>query len=474
MSFKSTSIRPLSKLLEKAAVPFWVVDDAGQLVFVSAAVGDWLDVDPDSLVGRKCVAGASISEDPLDSLAASLAAPPGIRSRGTAALMIQPAVPVPHQQPPGGLVPHPQPPPPRDTRFIRLGSGEHAGTLAVAGSFTDHAGDADVHRAVSLRQQLDGWRRHHDALASVALIGSSRLSERTRTQVQLCGSVRSHLVILSPPGSLAESIARTVHQRSAPGEAVAVIDGPLMDAELLDASLGTVLHYLTESETTPATAILQSIDETPIEAQQRLAEWIKRFGGRLRLIALASAAPRSAVDEGGTDDQLLYTEEDATIGIDASLADHLCGLLVRMYPISERVEDIPLLATALLDRRRAAGDGNADRFSRAALDALVLYPWPDNLRELDEAVRHAIRGCRGEAISPDQLPLAIRSYRPNQAPPVEQQTIDLDRAVANFELDLIKQAVESSGGNRAEAARRLNISRARLLRKLESADGDEG
>ncbi|MEM0927452.1 MAG: helix-turn-helix domain-containing protein, partial [Planctomycetota bacterium] len=67
-------------------------------------------------------------------------------------------------------------------------------------------------------------------------------------------------------------------------------------------------------------------------------------------------------------------------------------------------------------------------------------------------------------------PLAIRSYRPNAETPVGQLSIDLDREVAKYERELITQTLEVTEGNRAEAARRLGISRARLLRKL---DGEE-
>ena len=195
----------------------------------------------------------------------------------------------------------------------------------------------------------------------------------------------------------------------------------------------------------------------------------------MRLIAIASgsaevsktaaAEPKSEID--------VLLDESPPVGITPPLADHLCGLTIRLIPLADRVADLPMIATAMLDRRRAGGDGLADRFARAALDAMVIYPWPDNFRELDQAIRHAMRSCPGQVIGLEHLPLAIRSYRPNESVPKQQQTIDLDQVVAQFESDLIRQALESSEGNRAEAARKLNISRARLLRKLESiGDGD--
>lgn len=459
----STKIRLFSRLIDKAAAPFWVIGPEGRLVFLSAAVGDWLTIEPESLVGRLCVAGTSISDDPLDYLAASLAAPPGFLQCGTASLLVQPTIP-------GAKLRRVAP---METRFVRMDEGGEAITLAVGGVFDDQTPDPVIETAVSLRQQLDSWRRHHESIATGVSVGISRAATRIQNQIRLAGSVRSDLLILSPPGCFAESIATTVHQKSAPGEPLATIDGPLMDAELLDASLGVVINHIADSDRTTATAIIKAIDDTPQEAQQRLADLVRQFGHRLRLIAIASRFPStlSAESPESESDLPFLVAESSPAGISVSLVDRLCGLSIRLCPLAERVEDLPMIATSVLDRRRAAGDGTADRIARAALDALVIYPWPDNFRELDQAIRQATRSCSGEVIGVEHLPLAIRSYRPNASTPVDQQAIDLDEVVARFETDLIRKTLDATDGNRAETARRLNISRARLLRKLDAFDG---
>ncbi|MEL6107815.1 MAG: helix-turn-helix domain-containing protein [Planctomycetota bacterium] len=454
---KSTKFRPLAKLIDQNARPLWVIDSGGRLAFLSAAVGEWLGVDPEELLGRTCVAGASIGDDPLDHLAASLSPPPGFATRGTASLSVQPVIKGTTRD---------ERPPSLDTRYVRLGDGAEVLTLAVGGHFQDQIVDEAIDAAVTLRQQLDSWRRHHAQRAAEALIGTSRRSARMRTQTTIAGRVRSHVIIFSPPGCFAESIATSIHHGLETGEPDAKIDGPLMDAELLDASLGALAHHLAESESTTATAILLGLEETPLEAQLRLVEWIERFDDRLRLIALSTPAPNLADPE--TDSQ--WIEEEIPGGVAPPLADLLCAVSIRLTALSQRVEDIPLLATAFLDRRRAAGECTVDRISRAALDALLLYPWPDNLRELDQAIRHAARSCRSDSIGVEHLPLAIRSYRPNEEVPLAKQTLDLDQAVASFESELIERTLDAADGNRAEAARRLNISRARLLRKLDARD----
>lgn len=471
----STKFRPVAKLIDAVTTPFWVIDPAGRLVFLSGAVGQWLGVQPEMLLGRQCIAGSSISDDPLDFLAASLSAPPGFAERGSASLLVQP---------PAGGIPS-EKPQPLDTRFIRLGDSSLSLTLAIAGVYHDQQIDSGVDAAVLLRKQIDSWRRHHDATATISLLGDSRQAARMRSQAKIACQIRTHVAIISPSGCQADSVSSWLHQQNASDEPMVRIDGPLMDPELLDASLSGVAQHLADSETSTATAVLLGAEETPIDAQIKLCDWVQRYGERLRIIALVKPDAMITANDDANENQTgenFLVDNELPQGIDASLGDLLCGLTLRLHSLASRVEDIPIVATAMLDRRRAieSGSGNttsepihADRLTRATLDAMVLYPWPDNLRELDQAIRHAMRVCRSPAIGVEHLPLAIRSYRPNESVPVSQQSIDLDRAVARYESELILQTLDAADGNRAETARRLNISRARLLRKIDLIDQGE-
>ena len=146
-----------------------------------------------------------------------------------------------------------------------------------------------------------------------------------------------------------------------------------------------------------------------------------------------------------------------------------------MVPLAARAPDIPLIATALLDQLRSRRETSVERINRAALDAMVNYPWPQNFDELSLAIQSAARRSSGPTISVEHLPLAVRSYRSGENPAANQQRrVSLDRAVANFEARLIEEAIEAAAGNRAEAARRLGISRARLLRKLDDRPKRDG
>ncbi len=455
-----TKIRNLARLLDASDAPLWVIDSAGKLVYLSAGVSLWLGVEADSLLDRRSVAGTPISDDPLDALAASLSPPQGFTQRGTASLRVQPPTIGDRRIEP------------MEVRFVRAGS-DVGMTFAIGGSFDDRVVDSDLQDAVALRQRLDSWRKRHARLAAIATAGVSPAARRTRARLQVAASTRTHVGFFGPPGSGGESIAARIHQLSAPSELLVRVDGPLMDAELLDATMMPLINQLADSREARATALVRGLEEMPGDAQRRLAELLASYPERLRLLALCGQRPsllQEPFDEVLASSEVLQLSEKPNRGIDGRLIEVLCSLSVVSEPLAARVEDIPLLAAAVVDARHAAGEGRAERVSRAALDALVIYPWPGNFEELDGAIRHAIRTAPRESIGVEHLPLVIRSYRVATGPAAPPPPISLDDAVQRYEMRLINESLDLSGGNRAKAARRLGISRARLLRRIAESE----
>ena len=449
-----TKIRPLTRQLDRSSSILWVIDPRGGLAYLSAAAVAWLGVDGEALVGRRCVAGTPASDEPLDRLAASLSPPPGLAERGWAALRVAP----PNVG--GGEVE------PLETRFVRAGDGPTALTIAVAGRFDDAPRPAELADAADVRRRLDQFRKQHSATAAIATAGTSAASRRLRARLQVAIATRTHVGWYGPTGCGAEAIARHVHHAATPEEPLVVVDGPLMDAELLDATMEPLIGRLADSRAARATAIVRGLDETPAEAQQRLAEIVTGFGGRLRLLALNRDQPRE-LNEPWAESEETSAEESPRSGILPKLVDLLSPLTVAITPLASRVEDIPVIATALVDSRHAAGEGAGERIGRQALDALVIYPWPGDFEELDESIRHAVRAATQPRIGVEHLPLAIRSYRPGTAADDrDQPQLPLEDALRRYESRLIREALEASGGNRAEAARRLGVSRAKLIRRL--------
>ncbi|MGI9469891.1 MAG: helix-turn-helix domain-containing protein [Rubripirellula sp.] len=452
-----TKIRPLARLLDASDAPLWAIGPSGRLVYLSAGCAEWLGIDVDSLLDRRSVAGAPVSTDPLDCVAAALSPPQGLSTRGSASLRISPPAFEDHRAIP------------LEVRFLRVGEGDSAIVLAVAGSFDDRTPDAELKDAIAIRQRLDAWRKRHAAIASTVTAGNSAVAKRLRRRMRVAAATRSDIGFFGAPGTGGESILNRIHELSAPGENLINVDGPLMDSELLDATLMPAVHQLAESREARASTLVRGLDEMPYEAQQRLASLLDTFSGRLRLLAVCGrqiAELGEPIDE--SINESIPFEEEEHRGLCTELIEVISALTISNRELAERVDDIPLLATSMLDARRASGEGVAERFSRAALDALVIYPWPRNHDELDDAVRHALRTAAGNAIAVEHLPLAIRSYRPGEQPSRGiHANLSLDDAVQRYEHRLILEALESADGNRAEAARQLGISRARLLRRID-------
>lgn len=464
-----SKIRPLARQLDGSSAVVWVTTARGELLYLSAAAADWLGVDGDSMFRRRCVPAAT-SDDPLDRLAASLAPPPGLGEVGWLTHRVTP---------PGD---HGQAVPPRQIGFARVGERNDVLIVAVGGDFASPSGTPDeLADASELRRQLDTWRKAEGVQATIATAGTSAAARRTRGRIRFAASVRCHVGFYGPTGCGGVTIASRVHQLSQGDEPLAVIDGPLMDGELLEATIGPLIAPLSESRTAVASALVLGLDETPVEAQQRLSELMATFGGRLRLLATAGSQPgelREPFDLSDDVDAVPDVTDPADpsptrTGIRPDLVDALSVFSIRIEPLASRPEDVPLIAAATVDARHAAGEGLGERLSRAAIDALVVYPWPGEFVELDSAIRHAVRVARRGVIGAEDLPLAIRSYRPSDPGGASSRpTIPLDDAVRRFERRLIEEAIEAASGNRAEAARRLGISRAKLIRRLADEPND--
>lgn len=508
--FAGTKVRTLGRHLENSGAILWVIGGRDELVYLSPAAADWLGVDGVQLQGRRCVPPLEPLDDRFDRIAAALAPPPGLSQSGWLVHRVMPPA-----DRPAGAAESPRPPgQPSDLSgadlrvgFVSVGQESRRLVIALAGDFSQGPIGLDPEHAqsIAIRQALDRWRQSEASRATIATAGTSAAARRARARLQLASAHRTHVGLFGPPGFGGTSIANRLHHHSAPGEPLVVVDGPLMDVELLEAALGPLVAEIADDAIPRGSALVRSLDEMPLAAQSRLARWLSESGGRLRLIATAGGRPREVdgPDPGDTSDATADATADVTGpgGTDpffgpaeglfgdespvdspgppgtappggvllTSLADAISIFPIGFRPLSRRPQDIPLVASALVDGRHAIGEGRGERLSRAATDALVIYPWPGDFEELEATIRHAVRVSRGPMIGVTDLPLAVRSYRPDDPSAGVDEWADtsLEEALAAFERRLIRQALDAAGGNRAEAARRLGISRGKLLRRLE-------
>ena len=128
-------------------------------------------------------------------------------------------------------------------------------------------------------------------------------------------------------------------------------------------------------------------------------------------------------------------------------------------PLRERREDIPPLASHFLARQAAQYRKSIAGFSPEAMEALLAYEWPGNIRELEHTVERAVLLASGALVEAGDLNL--RSVGTEEAPALEEMELE------EVERVLIQKALRRHGGNVTQAAEALGLSRSALYRRLQ-------
>lgn len=143
---------------------------------------------------------------------------------------------------------------------------------------------------------------------------------------------------------------------------------------------------------------------------------------------------------------------------------------IRVPPLRERVDDIPLLARHFVaDHAEKMGRGHLD-LSQEALDALRTFPWAGNVRELENVLERAVALCNSTRIEPYDLPANVRDFvRVPQANLTELPAsgVDLEALVAEVEMNLIQQALHNGKYSQKRAAELLGLTPRSLRYRLQ-------
>ena len=139
-------------------------------------------------------------------------------------------------------------------------------------------------------------------------------------------------------------------------------------------------------------------------------------------------------------------------------------VVLRVPPLRERREDIPLLADFFLKQYAQKNRRSIHGFTPRAVDLMMRHDWPGNVRELENVVERAVIISRGDMITPLEFPQILRELDiDGQAPRVD---LTPGRSLKEVEKDMILRTLDETGGNRTHAAKLLGISRRTLQLKL--------
>jgi DNA-binding NtrC family response regulator len=145
---------------------------------------------------------------------------------------------------------------------------------------------------------------------------------------------------------------------------------------------------------------------------------------------------------------------------------------VRLPPLRDRKEDIPLLVRHFLERfcRELNPPRGQMRVSQQAMRQLMAYGWPGNVRQLENALERAVALGGGRAqVETSDLPPDIQDVGESHASSsfaLPEEGLDVSEYIGNIERELIRQSLERTGGNKGRAAQLLHLKRTTLVEKL--------
>jgi len=133
-------------------------------------------------------------------------------------------------------------------------------------------------------------------------------------------------------------------------------------------------------------------------------------------------------------------------------------------PLKDRKGDIPLLISHILKRLSTTRDTMVEKFSNDAMEILLNYNYPGNVRELENIIEHALIVCQGKIIEHNHLPLALQGgFVP---PPVSEERPSFNRKIEFSEKAIIIDMLQKYNWNKGKTASALHINRTTLWRKM--------
>ena len=317
----------------------------------------------------------------------------------------------------------------------------------------------------TLRQQIRG----HDTLAG--FIGHSPAAQSVMEVVRKVAAYPTTVLFTGESGTGKELLANALHTLSPRADKpfvpinCAALPESLLESELFGHERGsfTGAHRTRAGlfeQADGGTLLLDEIGDMPLPLQTRLLRVledgrVRRIGGDrdfaidVRVVAATATDLDVAVAEGRFRRDLFY---------------RLNVVHVRIPPLRQRRDDIPLLTALLIERAAKRLGRSVAGVTEEARQALVAADWPGNVRQLENALEHGVLMARGELIALEDLPSL-----PAAAPePAVEDTDDLSikRQTAVLERLLICTALKRTGNNRTQAARLLEISYKTLVYKI--------
>ncbi|HUX08912.1 MAG TPA: sigma-54 dependent transcriptional regulator [Acidobacteriota bacterium] len=305
------------------------------------------------------------------------------------------------------------------------------------------------------------------------MVGESKAMRRLRSEIELAAPSDSRVLIFGENGTGKELVARAIHRGSARAEGpfvevnCAAIPDELIESELFGHKKGSFTGASEDKvgkfqAADGGTLFLDEIGDMSLKTQAKVLralqeQRIEPVGGNrsvsvnVRVIVATNKNLEEEIGEGRFRKDLYF---------------RINVIPVRVPPLRERRDDIPLLAEHFLKDLAERFGRKPKEFEAAVLDMLKRHDWPGNVRELRNTIERLMIMVPGETIGAEDLAYTARG---SGEEPVEEMEFDsLKEAREYFERMLISSKLAQLDYNVAETAKALKIERSHLYRKLKA------
>ncbi|MDH0419853.1 MULTISPECIES: sigma-54 dependent transcriptional regulator [Delftia] len=348
---------------------------------------------------------------------------------------------------------------------MRLGAFDHL-TKPIARTALVEALDRALQGAGPAQDCGDGQAGQPQMHDDGELVSGSEAMRQVFKRIGLAADSDATVLVLGETGTGKELVARALHRNSVRAERpfvavnCAAIPADLMESELFGHVKGAFTGAASDRagrfrEAQGGTLFLDEVGDMPLPTQAKILRALQEreitpvgasraLPVNVRIIAATHRDLPDAVRQGRFREDLWY---------------RLQVVPVHLPPLRERLGDVLLLAEHFL---RQGGGASPKRLGADAARLLLAHDWPGNVRELRNAMERAALLCPGPVIGPEHIGLQPAAAN---GPAIDWNG-PLAPAVAQLEREMVTRALAATMGNRAEAARRLGLSRQQLYRKL--------
>jgi len=338
-----------------------------------------------------------------------------------------------------------------------------------------------VHRMIELERQrlleenVDLRQKLRERYDFSNIVGTSGPMRQAYEQVAQVARTNTTVLIRGESGTGKELIAHAIHYNSPRSKkpfvkvSCGALPDTLIESELFGYEKGAFTGAAGQKKgrfemAEGGTLFLDEIGDINLATQVKLLRVLQerefeRLGGtdslkvNVRLIAATNKDLETLIAERGFREDLFYRINVFTIFVP---------------PLRERKSDIMLLADHFLEKYGHQHGKNMKRISTPAIDMLMSYHWPGNVRDLENTIERAVLVCDGNVIHGHHLPPTLQTAEASGT----QMSLSLSEAVEQYEKDLILDALKSTRGNRSKAARLLNSTERIVNYKVRKFDID--